>query len=232
MKLMRQNCDARQAGKNHMRKHGQTARFVLFSMAALLLLMTACSLPGKSPKKPSHFYLLQGGGYTSATTECLPKPCPSLRISTPVAAPGYDTTRIAYVTEPPRLDYFAHHLWVDPPARMLATAMEVRLDASGLFGAVLSQTSGVDTNLRLDTELLRLQQVFSGNSSSVELVVKVVLVDLERREWLVSHTFEYEEIAAGANPAAGVDAAERAVTRFLNDLTEFLAAAMRPQPSA
>ena len=133
---------------------------------------------------------------------------------------------MAYVNDPPRLDYFAYHLWVDPPARMLATAMETRLDSSGLFGAVLSQSSGIDTDLRLDTELLRLQQVFSGSGSSVELVMKVVLVDLDSRELLGSRTFQYKETTNGANPTEGVDAAQQAVNRFLDDLVEFVAQAI------
>jgi len=225
MNPMKRNRIETRYGQRSKPGSGRVARPMLLILCALFLL-SACSLPGKSPKPPRQFYLLQAGGGSNVAGVGSASPCLSLRISTPAAAPGFDTARIAYVNDPPRLDYFAYHLWVDPPARMLAAAMETRLDASGLFGAVLSQSSGIDTDLRLDTDLLRLQQVFSGSGSSVELVMKVVLVDLDSRELLGSRTFQYNETTNGANPTEGVDAAQQAVNRFLDDLVEFVAQAI------
>jgi len=129
---------------------------------------------------------------------------------------------MVYSTQAPRLDYFAYHEWADTPARMIAAMIETRLDASGLFGAVLRGSSDVRTDLRLDSELMRLQQNVKGADSAVELTIKVSLVDVSSRSLLDAKTFSYKQTASGANPEAGAAAANQAANRFLADLTAFL----------
>ncbi len=107
---------------------------------------------------------------------------------------------------------------------MIAAMMEDRLDADGLFGAVLTGSSDIRTDLRLDSELKALQQTIDGNSSGVELTIKLGLVDVSSRSLLDTRVFSYTETADGANPVAGAAAANRAANRFLADLTPFVAA--------
>ena len=190
-------------------------------MAVLILFAAACSLPGKPQTQARQTYLLQGNASAAAATGAASKPCLSLRVSTPVSAPGFGTARMAYSTQPQRLDYFAFHEWVDTPARMLAAMMENRLDASGLVGAVLTGSADVATDLRLDSELKRLQQDFNGADSMLTLEIKLSLVDVTGRRLLDAKTFSYTENAS-ADPQAGVAAANRAAERFLADMTEFL----------
>jgi len=193
------------------------AVIVVFTLCAV-----ACSLPGKSQTSARQTYRLQGDGSWDAPAADATRHCLSLRVTTPVSAPGFGTARMAYSTRAPRLDYFAYHEWVDTPARMIAAMMETRLDASGLFGAVLMGSSDVRTDLRLDSELRSLQQNIDGNDSAVELVVKVSLVDVSSRSLLGTRTFHYKQTADGANAEAGVAAANRAADEFLTDLTGFV----------
>lgn len=130
---------------------------------------------------------------------------------------------MAYTTEPPRLDFFAYHEWVDTPARMTAAMMEARLDSSALLGVIVSGSSDIRTDLRLDSEIKSLQQDFSGVSSTLHLAIKASLVDVSSRSLLGSKTFSYEEVVNGENAEAGVAAANRAADRFLADLTTFVA---------
>ena len=189
----------------------------------LICLLAGCSLPGTKPALAKQAYLLQGDGTHGVPAAGKAKPCLSLRVSTPASAPGFGTTRMAYVVESPRLDYFAYHEWADTPAKMTAAIIGGRLDASGLFGAVLTGSADVRTDLRLDSELIRLRQMIDGASSAVELVIKVGLIDVSSRSLLAAKTFSYTEAAAGANPPAGVAAANRAADRFLTDLINFVA---------
>jgi cholesterol transport system auxiliary component len=202
--------------------------FVLLYAIVVLLVVAGCSLPGKPDSRAKQSYLLQAATGSPHVDSVAARPCLSLRVSTPASAPGFDTRNMVYVTEPPRLDYFAYNQWVDTPARMLAAAMEAGLDASGVVGSVVSGSSDLRTDYRLDAELLKLQQDFSGNSSSVALQVKLKLIRVSDRSLLDSKTFSYTETADAATPRAGVEAANRAVDRFVADLVGFTAGALAP----
>jgi cholesterol transport system auxiliary component len=199
--------------------------FVLFCTVTLV---AGCSLPGPRQGVTSQHYMLDGGGSHGEHSVQVYKPCLTLRVSTPGSAPGFGTSRMAYINAPPRLDYFAYHAWVDAPARMLETLLVTRLDRAGMFGAVLSGTQELRTRLRLDSELQRLVQTFDESGSTVSLEIRVVLIDTGSRSLAGSRTFSYAESAVDGNPLAGVAAANRAADRFVEDLLEFLADATNP----
>jgi cholesterol transport system auxiliary component len=201
----------------------QLQRLIFRCTAAVLLMAAGCGgLPGKSQGTPHRTYLLQGSGTPGISASATARHCLSLRVGAPAAAPGYGTARMAYTKAPQRLDYFAYHEWVDSPARMIGAAIGARLDASGLLGAIVTGSSEVRTDLRLDAELQRLQQDFTGAGSVLDLSIKVSLVDVTRRSLVSAKTFSYKE-AAGGDPETGVAAANLALERFLGELTEFVA---------
>ncbi len=192
----------------------------------IVMLVAGCSLPGPRQGVVSQHYMLDGGGSHEEHSVRVSRPCLTLRVSTPGSAPGFGTSRMAYINAPPRLDYFAYHAWVDAPARMLETLLVTRLERTGMFGAVLSGTQEVRTKLRLDSELQRLVQTFDESGSTVNLEIRVVLIDTASRSLAGSRTFSYFESAVDENPVAGVAAANRAANRFVEDLLEFLANAI------
>jgi len=207
-------------------------RYIISLVASVVVLAAGCSLPGKSPATPRRTYLLQDqgrqdGGQAAAFPATDARPCLNLRVSTPSSAPGYGTTRMVYVKQPPRLDYFAYHEWADTPARMVQAMMENHLTSSGLFGAVLSGSTDVRTDLRLDAELQKLEQDFTGAGSTLVLGIKVEIVDMASRSLLAARSFTYTE-TAGEDAESAVVAADRAAQQFLADLTTFVAAAIKP----
>jgi ABC-type uncharacterized transport system auxiliary subunit len=80
----------------------------------------------------------------------------------------------------------------------------------------------VRTDLRLDSEVQVLQQDFSSKGDTLNLSIRVSLVEVQTRTLLGSRSFSYREPAEGGNAGAGVDAANRAANLFLDDLTAFL----------
>lgn len=201
----------------------RAGRFNTLPIAILMCLITGCSLPGASHGPAKQAYLLHVDHPASKS----PVPaestsCVTLRISPPQSAPGFMTSRMAYMTKPPRIDYFAYHEWVDTPARMLASTLESRLDNIGLFGAVVSGSADIRANYRLDLEVQRLLQVFDAETTYILLAVKVNLVDVSTRALLSARTFSYQETADGSNPEAGASAANRATERFVDDLVASL----------
>lgn len=194
------------------------------SMVSVILVtsggVAGCSLPGPQDRPATATYILQADGSTAAAG--LPAGCLTLQVAAVQAAPGYATSRMAYMSEPPRLDYFAYHRWADRPSRLLETVIRGRIEESQLVRAVLPATSNVEPDLRLHTELRQLRQDFSGGKSYVLLEVMASMIDAGERRLLDTRQFDYTETAVAANPAAGATATNRAVNRLLDDLVGFL----------
>ena len=150
-----------------------------------------------------------------------------LAVGTPRAWPGFDTPRIAYVRQPYELDYFATGRWADAPARMLGPLIVHALEHGGGFHAVVHSVSMVASDVRLDTELVRLQHEFLGGPSRVRIELRAQLIDMNDRRVIAARDFEETEPAAADNVYSGVAAANRALERVLTRLAEFCAVAGR-----
>jgi cholesterol transport system auxiliary component len=144
-----------------------------------------------------------------------------LAVGVPRARAGYDTAQIAYVRRPFELEYFAKSRWADTPARMLAPLLTLALEQSGGFRAVVQAPVGVAADLRLDTELIRLQHDFGTQPSRVEVALRAQLVDLRGKRVLAEAEFEEIEVAPSEDAYGGVIAANRAMQRMLARVAEF-----------
>ncbi len=195
------------------RRHA--VRALALSLAGTLLI--GCALSGRPATPPVATFVLEGTGAQPTTQNATTKLV--LKISTPDAAPAFESSRMAYIEQPYRIDYFAQNEWADPPARMLKTWLLRQLSDCGLFRFVFTDSAGVDESLRLDSELIELVQVFGETSSEVRVTIRFDLVDVERRAILVSETISTTEPAASRDPYAGVVAANAAVERVLDQLT-------------
>jgi cholesterol transport system auxiliary component len=146
-----------------------------------------------------------------------------LVVDVPRAAPGYDSTRMVYLRRPQELEAFAFHEWVEPPAQMLAPLMVRALQDSGAFRVVLLAPSAASGGLRLETELIRLQQDFSTRPSQVRLTLRAVLLDTATRQAVAWREFDERVPATADDPVAGVAAAHQATRRVLAALAAFCA---------
>ena len=153
---------------------------------------------------------------------------PTLIVNTPRAAAGYDSTHIVYRRQPNEIEYFASSQWVDTPAQMLAPLMTRAIERTGAYRAVLRAPSAVAGQLRLDTELVRLQHEFTTSPSRVRLTLHAVLVDTTTRRVIAWREVDATVNAASDDPAGGVAATQQAVQRVLAELAAFCAEAARP----
>ena len=200
-------------------------------LAAGLVLGCAlgCSALRPSTAPPPAFYTLDAAGSAAAAA---PAPAPQAAASAPVlivnpphAAAGFDSQRIIYLREPHKLEYFAHSEWVDPPARMLTPMLVSSMQSTGAFRAVVLTPSAAAGDLRLDTELIRLQQEFGAGASAARFTLRATLVDDKTRRVLAWREFERTMPAPSADPYGGVLAANRAVQAVLDELAAFCAQA-------
>lgn len=158
-----------------------------------------------------------------------------LVVSAPRAQPGYDTPQMVYVSRQHEIGFFARSRWADAPARMLAPLLVQALEDVAGFGTVVQAPTVVAGDLRLETELIRLQQEFLSKPSRARIVLRAQLIDVRERRVRATRQFEEMEAATTETPYGGVVAANRALARVLSQLAEFCAShAMNvvPTPSA
>lgn len=147
----------------------------------------------------------------------------TLLVSMPKATPGFDTPALVYTYDGSELKYYDKSQWVTSPARMLLPLIVHSLEAMGKFRAVLSAaTSPIACELRLDTEIVRLQQEFITNPSQVHLVFRAQLLDMAKRQVEATRVFEITKEIPENNATGGVEATNLAVEQLLKSLKEFI----------
>jgi cholesterol transport system auxiliary component len=189
----------------------------------LVLIVGGCSvLP---PPLPSdNVYLLE--------VQTLPATAPArpvisarrdavLAVGQPRARAGFDTARMIWVRQAHGLEAYARNRWADMPSRMLEPLIRQTLQRSGAFRAVVPH--GIAADLRLDTELVRLQQDFTVKPSEVRLTLNAQLIDTATQRVIASAEFDETEKCESEDAYGGVRAANRALERLLVRLAEFCA---------
>jgi len=210
------------------RRHPQRASLVdrFFGtrlMCLMLLLVSSGCASGLFPKPQAQATLLalEDHGLSAGSTARAALPL-TLVVEVPRAAAGYDTRNMAYLRRAHEIEYFAVHQWVDTPAQMLAPLMTQALRRSGVVrAAVLAPTAAVG-ELRLESELVRLQQDFRHTPSQVRLTVRVLLVHAPTRRALAWRELDVSTVSASEDPYGGAVAASAAVTRLLQQLVTFV----------
>jgi len=155
---------------------------------------------------------------------------PTLIVSPPHAAAGFDSPRMLYLRQADQIEHFAHSEWIDTPARMLAPRIVSAVESSGAFRAVVQTPSAAAGEMRLDTEILRLQHEFLSAPSRVRFTLRAYLVESETRRVIASRVFDAAVPAASEDAYGGVAAANRAVQTVLESLSAFCAAAAGSAP--
>jgi cholesterol transport system auxiliary component len=201
-------------------------------IAAGLSLVALCACSSLKPGTTPHtaFYSLDSNAARAAPAASrmsLGSAAPTLIVNPPHAAAGFDSQRIVYVREAHKLEYFAHSEWGDTPSRMLAPLLVGALERSGAFRAVVLTPSAAIGDLRLDTEIIRLQHEFATAPSRVRFTLRAYLVDVKTRRVLAWRELDEVVPAASEDPYGGVVAANRAVQAVLESLAAFCAEAAR-----
>lgn len=195
----------------------QFKRILLWVMCGCLL--SACSPFAPLKQKPIATYMLDvplGKMAKGAATNSV------LYVTDPAASAGFDTDKIAYVAEPYQLTYFSYNRWIDTPASMLKPLIVDALQSTGRFHAVVSAPYTGDSTYRLDTTVIRLQQNFILTPSVEELVVRAQLIHSDTQKVMAVKLISVATPASANTPYAGVVAANKIVSDFLDCLAEFV----------
>jgi cholesterol transport system auxiliary component len=194
---------------------------------ALIALLCGCDalksqvsdLPNKYSLAPTQRAV---GSVPAATSGAL-----TLIVSQPHAAAGFDSHHMMYIREGDRVEYFAHNEWIDTPGRMLAPMIVSAIEDKGAFRAVVLTPSPASGEVRLETEVLRLQQEFLEKPSKVRFGLRATLVENASRRVIATREFSAVVPSASEDPKGGVAAARTAVHSVLEELAQFCADAAR-----
>lgn len=191
-------------------------RIIITLLTLTLFFLTGCS-PIKSVIKNQYqlnTYSKKQLSHTASRT--------SILVTAPEAVSLYRTDQMFYIKKPYEIGAFAHNAWIDPPADMLFPLIVQSLEQSGYFYAVASSTSSEQTNYRLDTQLLKLQQNFLKKPSTLDFAVKIVLTDNHENRVIASRVINQQIPCSSETPYGGVIAANRATMIFTTQLTDFV----------
>jgi len=198
-------------------------------LAAALVMALVGGCGSLLPKRvaPPLVYTLDGArdSHPATPSPSMSASAPTLLINPTRAAPGYDSPRIVYVRVPHQLEHFAHSDWADNPARMLEPLIVSAVQNSGGFRAIGPATSGIAGELRLDTEVLRLQQEFGGGPSRVRFTLRATLSDSRTRQVVSWREFDETVVSASEDAYGGVVAANRAALLVMEQMARFCTSA-------
>jgi cholesterol transport system auxiliary component len=201
-------------------------RYACLAWLLAASLLASCSVLKPSGTPPPRFFTL-GSSPPGIPAQPASQPAaanaaaPTLLVLTPSAAAGFDSQRIIYVRQDQQIEYFAHNEWVDTPSRMLQGLLVKAMARSGAFSAVSPASGAAGGDLRLDTEIVRLQHEFQSKPSQVRFTLRATLVDDHSRRVLAWREFDTVAPAASDDPYGGVTAAGEAVQRTLQQLALF-----------
>jgi cholesterol transport system auxiliary component len=188
-------------------------------LALVALALGGCALLGPPGAAPPSLFTLAPEREGAAPREVVAR---TIEIAPPGARPGFEGPRMAYVTRPYEIQYFSRHQWVEPPARMLAPLLGEVLERDGSFQTMLSSESGAPA-LRLESEIVALQQEFTVQPSQVRFTLRARLLDGLERRVLATAEFEAVEPSPSEDPYGGVIAANRAAARVLGEVAKWCA---------
>ena len=145
----------------------------------------------------------------------------TLIVNQPQALAGFDGQHIVYLRQDHQLEHFAHSVWVDTPARMLAPLIADAVTRGDTIRNAVLPTGTAAAELRLDTQIVRLQHDFSSRPSHVRFTLRATLLDDATRHVLATREFDESVAAASDDPYGGVVAANQAVQTVLRALAAF-----------
>ena len=199
-----------------------TTRLTQLLVLMLPLLVSCSTLLSKQPLQTTYYTLERTEPKLQTKAALNPNNrLPTLIITMPKAAPGFDTRRMMYTRAPHQLEYFARNEWIDTPAQMLRPLMISAIEITGAFNAVLTKQSVVASDLRLEFEVIKLVQDFSTKPSQVQFTLKVSFIDSATQQVIATQEFNERVNANSDNPNGGVLAANVAINLALDKLSVF-----------
>jgi cholesterol transport system auxiliary component len=146
----------------------------------------------------------------------------TLLVFHPKARPLYDTTQMAYSTQPHEVAFFSEREWGETPSQMIYPLVVSTLENTHAFRAVLTEPFAARYTYALRTEILELIQDFRSDSASLVLALRFQLTDYGAKTVIATREVSVREPMRERNSYAGVLAANEATANALQQMAEFV----------
>ena len=210
----------RTADKYTMFTHPHSKLTCHLLLIILMVFLSSCSFSPIKVAPESNYTITQWPQQKSVAKKPISKQ--TILITTPIAAPGYETSNMIYVMVPYQLKSFANHRWVASPAQLLLPLLADHIRSRHYFKGVMTSPFAGETTYQLNTQLLTLQQEFLQPDSHVRLVMQATLVNTQSGKVLASRVFQAIIPTKSNNPYGGVLATNQAANQVLNQIARFV----------
>ena len=201
------------------RRRALTGLASLAGLAGVGGLLGACTglVPGQTP--PPALYRLTP---KSSFREDLPPVDWQLVLETPVADAALNTTRIALMRNPMRVEYYARSSWTDRAPLMIQTLMIESFENSDRIVSVGREGGGLRADFVLKSELRELQaEYLDGAVPSAHVAMNVKMVAMPLRNIIASENFDYRIAASADRLDDVVIAFDEALGKVLRGIVEW-----------
>ena len=201
--------------------------FYIFLLLSLPFVAGCNALLTKQPLQMTYYSL--ESSQTQSPDQLSPSSnlkSPTLIIHMPTANTGFNTRRMMYTQTLHQLEYFAKNEWIDTPARMLQPLLVSAIEKTAGFNAVLPKYGSVKSDIRLESEIVQLIQIFNTKpslrkSSKVQFTLRATIIDNTTNKVIAHQEFNEVVDAESDDPVGGVTAANLAVNKALEKLSIF-----------
>ena len=205
------------------------------SIIAIAVLLLAAALPGCSaiPGLGPAPNIYQLAPKTTFHTD-LPKVDWQLDVEEPLANGGLDTNRIALMTSPIEVKYFADSRWIDRVPKLMQTLLVESFENTGKIVGVGRESAGLRADYTLKSELRQFQAEFIENDKipTIRVRLNVKLVTEPREDIIAFHNFENTAVATGGDIQSVVLAFNEATNKVLREVVEWTLTNAPPSPAS
>ncbi|MFH1131746.1 MAG: ABC-type transport auxiliary lipoprotein family protein [Pseudomonadota bacterium] len=148
---------------------------------------------------------------------------PRISVADFTAAPGYDSSRVAYRTTNNELRYYGYRQWVSDPAPMLADAVTRHFRASGLFSEVERGDRVHSPDLIIEGNLDALEEVDLNDKWQARLAITLRVRNARSEKIVLEHIFDRTEPCAQTHLNEVAEKASQILAKEMKKLTQRLA---------
>ena len=162
---------------------------------------------------PLHIYTLKQPAYLAKTEEVQKRfDNSTLLLQTPRSTREIRTKKILYATTPHEREAYLYSRWSDTPNQLVAAYLRTYLQQSGLFKAVVDETSHAKADYILESRLDDFYQQFVSPKKAFALIRGTfTLIDAKTRKVVGSRIIEIRTPAPEPDAKGGVKAFEKAM---------------------
>ena len=159
----------------------------------------------------------------------------SVRLREPTMAEAYKRSQIVYRQSAYQMQFYAYHLWVTDPDRMISDLLLKHLRAARLFENASRSIEATRPDFQLTTDVQAIEEYDGPNTWYAHLAIEYQLLDDSTGQVVWKQSYDLRKTVAQQEPVFIVRELtallESVHNQLTDDLEKYLAGAQRRQPA-